>query len=67
MTEQGEGTRIGKSGGGVLSARDVYDCLDEALAEHDRDPRTDVWRSFWDRMTDGYLIPDRPSGGNTDE
>lgn len=40
---------------------EIRTALDEALHERDREPRTDVWRSFWDRLSEGEMSPDRPA------
>lgn len=39
---------------------EIADALDEAMREHDREPQTDLWKSFWDRLTEGDFIPPRP-------
>lgn len=42
---------------------DVMEALDEALLEVERERRTDLWASFWDRLTMGDWLPKRPDGG----
>lgn len=44
----------------------IGEALDEALGEQARESRTDLWTSFWDRLTDGTYIPQRPEEASDD-
>lgn len=38
----------------------IEEALSEAQEECRREPTTDLWRSFWDRLTEGRYIPPQP-------
>lgn len=43
-----------------FKAEDIAEALSEARAECYREPNTNLWRSFWDRLTQGGPIPADP-------
>lgn len=40
---------------------EIEEALSEALWEQEREPRTSLWHSFWDRLTLGGPFPAMPS------
>ena len=48
-------------------ANEVWDHLAEAIWEHERSPKTSIWHSFWDRITEGGTVAAIPPMPNGDE
>lgn len=44
----------------LYGAQEIADALYEAREECHREPKTDLWKSFWDRLTEGQHIPPDP-------
>jgi hypothetical protein len=45
-------------------AEEIAAALSEAVRECEREPRTSLWESFWDRLTFGEGGPSMPDGGD---
>lgn len=43
------------------TAAQIADALGEAREECLREPKTNLWKSFWDRLTEGRYTPPDPN------
>jgi hypothetical protein len=38
----------------------IEEALKEAFLENYREPKTNIWKSFWDRLSEGHYCPPDP-------
>jgi hypothetical protein len=44
----------------LYSSGMIEEALKEAFLENYREPKTNIWKSFWDRLSEGHYCPPDP-------